>query len=157
MCVFNPFLSVPLSLPLPPACDCDLRGIASEQCHRSSGQCVCVEGVSGPRCNHCARGYHGTFPACERCHQCFAAWDGVVGELSNQTQRLKDHVTELQTNGVTAPYTDTVSSLEISAKAISEIVENNPAIQKTEDVQQMMQQVTYVHTNTCACIHTFTH
>ncbi|XP_029616713.1 laminin subunit beta-1 [Salmo trutta] len=124
------------------ACDCDLRGIASEQCHRSSGQCVCVEGVSGPRCNHCARGYHGTFPACERCHQCFAAWDGVVGELSNQTQRLKDHVTELQTSGVTAPYKDTVSSLEISANAISAIVENNPAIQKMEDVQQMMQQAT---------------
>uniref|UniRef100_A0A8C7RYP0 Laminin, beta 1b n=1 Tax=Oncorhynchus mykiss TaxID=8022 RepID=A0A8C7RYP0_ONCMY len=125
------------------ACDCDLRGIASEQCHRSSGQCVCVEGVSGPRCNQCARGYHGEFPACQRCHQCFGEWDSVVGELTNQAQRLKDHVTELQTNGVTAPYTDTVSSLEISANAISGIVENNPAIQKMEDVQQMMQQVTY--------------
>uniref|UniRef100_A0AAZ3PGR1 Laminin, beta 1b n=1 Tax=Oncorhynchus tshawytscha TaxID=74940 RepID=A0AAZ3PGR1_ONCTS len=111
------------------ACDCDLRGIASEQCHRSSGQCVCVEGVSGPRCNQCARGYHGEFPACQRCHQCFGEWDSVVGELTNQAQRLKDHVTELQTNGVTAPYTDTVSSLEISANAISGIV-------------------TYVHTNT---------
>uniref|UniRef100_A0A8C8CHH6 Laminin, beta 1b n=1 Tax=Oncorhynchus tshawytscha TaxID=74940 RepID=A0A8C8CHH6_ONCTS len=121
------------------ACDCDLRGIASEQCHRSSGQCVCVEGVSGPRCNQCARGYHGEFPACQRCHQCFGEWDSVVGELTNQAQRLKDHVTELQTNGVTAPYTDTVSSLEISANAISGIVENNPAIQKMEDVQQMMQ------------------
>uniref|UniRef100_A0A8C7E0T5 Laminin subunit beta 1 n=1 Tax=Oncorhynchus kisutch TaxID=8019 RepID=A0A8C7E0T5_ONCKI len=122
------------------ACDCDLRGIASEQCHRSSGQCVCVEGVSGPRCNQCARGYHGEFPACQRCHQCFGEWDSVVRELTNQAQRLKDHVTELQTNGVTAPYTDTVSSLEISANAISGIVENNPAIQKMEDVQQMMQQ-----------------
>uniref|UniRef100_A0A8C7DWD0 Laminin subunit beta 1 n=1 Tax=Oncorhynchus kisutch TaxID=8019 RepID=A0A8C7DWD0_ONCKI len=120
------------------ACDCDLRGIASEQCHRSSGQCVCVEGVSGPRCNQCARGYHGEFPACQRCHQCFGEWDSVVRELTNQAQRLKDHVTELQTNGVTAPYTDTVSSLEISANAISGIVENNPAIQKMEDVQQMM-------------------
>uniref|UniRef100_A0A4W5NSW2 Laminin subunit beta 1 n=1 Tax=Hucho hucho TaxID=62062 RepID=A0A4W5NSW2_9TELE len=124
------------------ACNCDLRGIASEQCHRSSGQCVCVEGVSGPRCNQCTRGYHGAFPACERCHQCFAEWDRVVGELSNQTQRLKDHVTELQTSGVTVPYKDTVSSLEISANAISAIVENNPAIQKMEDVQQMMQQAT---------------
>uniref|UniRef100_A0A8C7F9P6 Laminin subunit beta 1 n=1 Tax=Oncorhynchus kisutch TaxID=8019 RepID=A0A8C7F9P6_ONCKI len=136
------------------ACDCDLRGIASEQCHRSSGQCVCVEGVSGPRCNQCARGYHGEFPACQRCHQCFGEWDSVVRELTNQAQRLKDHVTELQTNGVTAPYTDTVSSLEISANAISGIVENNPAIQKMEDVQQMMQQVTYVHTNTCASLDT---
>uniref|UniRef100_A0A6Q2Z518 Laminin, beta 1b n=1 Tax=Esox lucius TaxID=8010 RepID=A0A6Q2Z518_ESOLU len=121
------------------ACDCDLRGIASEQCHRSTGQCVCVEGVSGPRCDQCARGYQGEFPACERCHQCFNEWDRVLSELTNQTQRMMGHVTEFQSVGVTAPYKDTVSTLEDSANALRAIIENNLAIQMMEDVQQMMQ------------------
>uniref|UniRef100_A0A6Q2Z9P7 Laminin, beta 1b n=1 Tax=Esox lucius TaxID=8010 RepID=A0A6Q2Z9P7_ESOLU len=130
------------------ACDCDLRGIASEQCHRSTGQCVCVEGVSGPRCDQCARGYQGEFPACERCHQCFNEWDRVLSELTNQTQRMMGHVTEFQSVGVTAPYKDTVSTLEDSANALRAIIENNLAIQMMEDVQQMMQQASYAGLNT---------
>ncbi|KAJ8006675.1 hypothetical protein DPEC_G00109690 [Dallia pectoralis] len=122
------------------ACDCDQRGIASGQCHRSTGRCVCVEGVSGLRCDQCARGYQGEFPGCNRCHQCFSDWDRVSAELTNQTQRLMDHVMELQTVGVTAPYKDTVSSLENSVNTLRNIIENKLALQTMEDVQQMMQQ-----------------
>ncbi|KAL0962688.1 hypothetical protein UPYG_G00343990 [Umbra pygmaea] len=124
------------------ACDCDQRGIASEQCHRSTGQCVCEEGVSGPRCDQCARGYQGEFPACQRCHQCFTEWDRVSEELTNQTHRLMDYVMELQTVGLTAPYKETVSSLEKSVNAIRAIIENDVAIQTMENVQQIMQQAT---------------
>ncbi|KAM6986063.1 laminin subunit beta-1b [Aplochiton taeniatus] len=122
------------------ACDCDPRGISKEQCHRASGHCACVEGVSGPRCDQCARGYHGEFPACERCHQCFVEWDRVVGELTNQTRRLENHVKELRYSGVTAPYKETVGSLEKSAMAVREILENNPAAQRLEEIQTLMQQ-----------------
>uniref|UniRef100_A0A8C6UJT7 Laminin, beta 1b n=1 Tax=Neogobius melanostomus TaxID=47308 RepID=A0A8C6UJT7_9GOBI len=110
------------------ACDCDPRGISSEQCHRATGQCTCVNGVSGPRCDKCARGFQGEFPDCEPCHNCFAIWDTIVNELTNQTQRLEAQVTELQTSGVTAPYKDLISSLETNIKAVKDIVENNPAI-----------------------------
>uniref|UniRef100_A0A673B996 Laminin subunit beta-1-like n=1 Tax=Sphaeramia orbicularis TaxID=375764 RepID=A0A673B996_9TELE len=127
------------------ACDCDPRGISSPQCHRATGQCTCVKGVSGQRCDQCARGYRGEFPECEPCHECFEVWDTVVGELTNQTQRLEAQVNELQTSGVTAPYKELVSSLERNAKAVRDIVENNPAAVKLEQIQDLMHQITYVH------------
>ncbi|XP_030575702.1 laminin subunit beta-1b [Archocentrus centrarchus] len=126
------------------ACDCDPRGISSEQCHRVTGHCTCVEGVTGLRCDQCARGYQGEFPHCEPCHECFALWDAVVGELNNQTQRLLGHVTELQTVGLTAPYKELISSLERNAKAVRDIVENNPAAVKLEQIQELMLQITGV-------------
>ncbi|XP_049892775.1 laminin subunit beta-1b [Epinephelus moara] len=126
------------------ACDCDPRGISSEQCHRATGQCTCVEGVSGPRCDVCARGYQGEFPFCEPCHKCFAVWDTVIGELTNQTRRLETQVTQLQTSGVTAPYKDLVNSLERNVKAVRDILESNPAAVKLEQIQELMHHITGV-------------
>ncbi|XP_039998683.1 laminin subunit beta-1b isoform X2 [Xiphias gladius] len=123
------------------ACDCDPRGISSEQCHRATGQCTCVEGVSGPRCDKCARGYQGEFPVCEPCHQCFAIWDTVVGELTHQTRRLEAQMTELQTSGVTVPYKELISSLERNSEAVREIVESNPAAVKLEQIEDLMYQI----------------
>lgn len=77
------------------------------------------------------------------CHQCFAAWDAVVGELTNQTRRLEAQVTELQSSGVTAPYKELVSRLETNAKAVRDIVESNPAAVKLEEIQELLHQITY--------------
>ncbi|XP_034081833.1 laminin subunit beta-1b [Gymnodraco acuticeps] len=126
------------------ACDCDPRGISSDQCHRATGQCTCVEGVSGPRCDQCARGYQGEFPACAPCHQCFAIWDKVVGELTNQTQRLEAQVTELKDSGVTAQYKDVIKKLNRSVWAVKEILETNPAGLKLGEIEDLMHQITGV-------------
>uniref|UniRef100_A0A4W6G3G9 Laminin, beta 1b n=1 Tax=Lates calcarifer TaxID=8187 RepID=A0A4W6G3G9_LATCA len=115
------------------ACDCDPRGFP---------------GVSGQRCDKCARGYQGEFPVCKPCHQCFAIWDTVVGELTNQTRRLETQVTELQTSGVTAPYKELIGSLERNVKAVREIVESNPAAVKLEQIQELMHQIMYVQRQT---------
>lgn len=101
-------------------------------------------GVSGPRCDKCARGYQGEFPDCEPCHSCFEIWDTIVNELTNQTQRLEAQVTELQTSGVTAPYKDLIHTLETNIKAVKDIVENDPAVAKFEQIQDLMHQITGV-------------
>uniref|UniRef100_A0A7N9AM84 Laminin, beta 1a n=1 Tax=Mastacembelus armatus TaxID=205130 RepID=A0A7N9AM84_9TELE len=97
------------------ACDCDPRGVSQPQCNKVSGHCVCVEGVSGPRCDVCARGFSGTFPDCQRCHECFAEWDNVIGQLTNQTHRLVNKVNAIKASGVSGPYRKSMESMERTA------------------------------------------
>ncbi|XP_072530267.1 laminin subunit beta-1b isoform X3 [Salminus brasiliensis] len=122
------------------ACDCDPRGIATPQCNKMTGKCVCVEGVAGQRCDSCGRGYVGTFPDCQQCHQCFSDWDVTVGELTNQTQRLVDNVEELKVSGVVTAYQDTVSSLESGVKQLTQIIEDNKAQQTLTYSENLLQQ-----------------
>ncbi|KAI4874656.1 hypothetical protein NFI96_031149 [Prochilodus magdalenae] len=122
------------------ACDCDPRGISTRQCNKMTGRCVCAEGVTGQRCDSCGRGYVGTFPDCQQCHQCFSEWDGTVEELTNQTQRLVETVDDLKVSGVTAAYKDTISSLERGAKQLTQIMEDNKAQQTLSHSQNLLQQ-----------------
>ncbi|KAG9345888.1 hypothetical protein JZ751_009044 [Albula glossodonta] len=124
------------------SCDCDLRGIAQEQCNKATGHCVCVEGVSGPRCDSCARGYSGEFPNCERCHQCFADWDQVIGDLTNKTHLLVQKVNSIKASGITGPYQQTVSSVEQSIGNIRNILAQNPAAQPLSEIQDLLEQAT---------------
>lgn len=135
-----------------PACDCDPRGIATQQCDKMSGECVCVEGVSGRRCDSCGRGYVGTFPECEPCHKCFRDWDTNVGELTNQTQRLMDTVEELKDTGAMSPYKGTISSLDDGIKQLRQILDDDKIHQTLKHTQSLRQQAKYVwniyrHTN----------
>lgn len=123
------------------ACDCDPRGISQPQCDKSSGQCACVEGVTGPRCDLCARGYSGTFPDCQRCHQCFSEWDAIVGQLTNQTHRLVNKVKAVKQSGVVSgPHRSSMDSMERSAEDIRAILNNNPAAQPLSEVQELLLQ-----------------
>lgn len=124
----------------PSACDCDPRGIAEQQCNKVTGHCVCVEGVSGPRCDTCARGYTGKFPQCERCHQCFAEWDIIVGDLTNQTHRLVQKVNTIKATGITGPYQATINNVENSANTIRNILAQNPATQPLTEIQGLLEQ-----------------
>uniref|UniRef100_A0AAQ5YFN9 Laminin, beta 1a n=1 Tax=Amphiprion ocellaris TaxID=80972 RepID=A0AAQ5YFN9_AMPOC len=123
------------------ACDCDPRGISEQQCNKVGGQCVCVDGVSGPRCDVCARGFAGTFPDCRRCHQCFAEWDDVVGQLTNQTHRLVNKVNAVKASGVSGPYKKSMDSMERSIADIQVILDQNPAAQPLTEIQHLLQQL----------------
>ncbi|XP_062852648.1 laminin subunit beta-1b [Trichomycterus rosablanca] len=121
------------------ACDCDPRGISSPQCDKATGACTCAEAVGGRRCDSCGRGFVGTFPDCQPCHQCFREWDQTVGELTNQTQQLVDTVEELKVSGVTAAYQDVISNLEGGAKQITQILEDDKAQQTLTHSQELLQ------------------
>uniref|UniRef100_A0AAQ5Z8U5 Laminin, beta 1a n=1 Tax=Amphiprion ocellaris TaxID=80972 RepID=A0AAQ5Z8U5_AMPOC len=129
-------------------CDCDPRGISEQQCNKVGGQCVCVDGVSGPRCDVCARGFAGTFPDCRRCHQCFAEWDDVVGQLTNQTHRLVNKVNAVKASGVSGPYKKSMDSMERSIADIQVILDQNPAAQPLTEIQHLLQQASHTLNHT---------
>ena len=66
------------------ACDCDPRGSESMQCDKRTGQCQCVAGVTGYKCDRCARGTTGQLPNCVPCGECFDNWDRVIRDLRGE-------------------------------------------------------------------------
>ncbi|KAM8799629.1 laminin subunit beta-2 [Eudromia elegans] len=104
------------------ACDCDPRGVASAQCHRGSGHCDCRPGVSGVRCDQCARGFAGTFPACQPCHPCFGDWDRVVQDLAARTRALARRAGLLQHTGAAGAFEGTFRRLQESLATAQAVV-----------------------------------
>lgn len=68
-------------LSLHSACDCNGQGSADMQCDRRTGQCVCLTGISGYKCDRCDRGTTGELPNCKPCGECFDNWDRVIRDL----------------------------------------------------------------------------
>nr|XP_013801983.1 PREDICTED: laminin subunit beta-1 [Apteryx mantelli mantelli] len=122
------------------ACDCNPRGIQTPQCDRATGQCVCNEGVEGPRCDRCSRGYSGFFPDCVPCHQCFALWDVVIGQLANRTQQFLDRANALKITGVTGPYQQTLNTLEKKLSEIKTIIAQNPAAEPLKNIGNLFEE-----------------
>ncbi|KAI4584857.1 hypothetical protein MJG53_006391 [Ovis ammon polii x Ovis aries] len=69
-------------------CDCNKEGSQKPVCDQDTGTCRCQEGISGPRCDRCARGHDQEFPTCLRCHLCFDQWDHTISSLSTVVQGL---------------------------------------------------------------------
>ncbi|MEJ1288269.1 hypothetical protein NN561_019300 [Cricetulus griseus] len=122
------------------ACDCDPRGIETPQCDQSTGQCVCVEGVEGPRCDKCTRGYSGVFPDCTPCHQCFALWDVIIGELTNRTHKFLEKAKALKISGVIGPYRETVDSVEKKVNEIKDILAQSPAAEPLKNIGNLFEE-----------------
>lgn len=101
---------------------------------------MCVVGVAGRRCDACARGFSGTFPDCQRCHQCFAQWDDIIGQLTNQTHRLVNKVNAIKAGGVSGPYKKAMDGVERSAAEIQVLLNQNPASQPLSEIQQLLEQ-----------------
>ena len=66
------------------ACECNRDGADSMQCDHVTGRCTCIEGVTGDKCDQCARGTTGDLPYCVPCGECFDNWDRIIMELKSE-------------------------------------------------------------------------
>lgn len=59
------------------ACNCDSIGSIDEDCNESSGQCKCIDNVTGRSCNQCEAGYWGLHTQ-NQCVECSCCINGTV-------------------------------------------------------------------------------
>uniref|UniRef100_A0A8C2ICI1 Laminin, beta 2 (laminin S) n=1 Tax=Cyprinus carpio TaxID=7962 RepID=A0A8C2ICI1_CYPCA len=135
-------------------CDCDPRGIESSQCNRVTGHCVCQQGVSGVRCDQCARGFSGTFPDCKPCHQCFGDWDRIVQDLATRTKALTDRAKELQTTGLTRAFERRFKELEDMLAQVRDIVNaRNATAEAVTTLMGMIEDLRYSLVRPCIFVY----
>ncbi|XP_075930347.1 laminin subunit beta-2-like isoform X3 [Petromyzon marinus] len=131
-------------------CQCDARGISTAQCERATGHCVCRAGVAGVRCDACARGFSGSFPHCEPCHQCFGDWDRIVQSLAERSRGLAERAARLAESGAVGAFGEQFGALEEKLAEARRIVDGRVAtalsvtalIGSMEDIRKMIDELT---------------
>lgn len=106
------------------ACECNDYGSATRQCDRSTGKCVCVDGIGGDKCDQCARGYLGEAPHCSKCGECFDNWDDILNSLNEQTDELINRAKRIKSQGATGAYTKEFENMEKKISHIRNILDN---------------------------------
>lgn len=106
------------------SCNCNRDGSINQYCDSKSGKCQCNTGIGGDKCDRCARGYHGRFPDCNFCGECFQQWDEIIQALKNQTQALLDKVKLLLEKGTTGNYAKEFTEIENKLDRIKHILDN---------------------------------
>lgn len=118
-------------------CDCHLLGSEMAQCNRLTGACECRQGAAGRRCDECARGFTGVFPACVQCHPCFQLWDDAVCQIKMDLEHVNLLVEKILQSGVSPGLGDgRVKELEGKLKRVQEMI----GAGESERVQQLIGQ-----------------
>lgn len=52
-----------------------------------TGDCKCLPGIGGKKCDTCARGYLGTSPTCYPCGECFDNWDRILDDMRSEQNK----------------------------------------------------------------------
>lgn len=118
-------------------CDCNPLGSEMAQCDRLTGACECLQGAAGRRCDQCARGFTGVFPACVQCHPCFQLWDDAVCQIKMDLEQVNMTVDKILQSGVTPGLGDgRVKELERKLKQVQELI----SAAESEKVHQLISQ-----------------
>ena len=117
------------------ACECNSYGSATYQCHRTSGQCVCIKGIGGYKCDQCARGYLGEAPYCSPCGECFDNWDDILTSLQAQTDNIIERAKQIKQQGATGAYTKEFEDVEKNIETIRNILNNTTV--STKDIKKI--------------------
>jgi chromosome segregation ATPase len=82
------------------------------QCNKHDGTCVCLKGISGKKCDQCARGYLGTAPRCESCGECFENWDATIQQLRDEALKLIERARKIKQTGAPGAYGKSFVTIE---------------------------------------------
>lgn len=79
--------------------------------------------MAGKRCDQCARGFLGVFPACVRCHPCFQLWDDAICQLTRDLEHIENMVKNvLQSSGTPGFGHAEIRKLEMKLMQVKELL-----------------------------------
>lgn len=112
-------------------CECNVDGTELDRdnfpqpCNKTTGQCNCTEGITGLKCDMCARGTKGKAPACEPCGECFNNWDEIIRRLADKTDKLIQNATSIKTEGTSGAFKTEFKYMDSILSEIRKILNSN--------------------------------
>ena len=83
-------------------CGCNTASTVPPICNKTSGECLCLPGVTGSKCDEClSEGNTGILPRCELCDECSTRWIEPINNLEESTLKAIERAKALNVTNVT--------------------------------------------------------
>lgn len=121
------------------ACDCERSGTVSGGCDKRTGVCLCKPGITGARCDACARSHCASFPECPACPSCYFSMNTRLQELTLGLERLSNTLLSSSGRPTSSDASRRIRALQDSLILIQESVSVPPQSSRalTEALQRL--------------------